>query len=285
MKVLVTGASGFIGQYAVPFLKNHFEIETVSLRKHPVENLNLTGIDAILHLAGKAHQMQKIDEDEYFKINHRLTLVLANKAKQCGVQQFLFVSSVKVYGDRMNEVLDEHSVCQASDLYGESKRLAEEDLRKLEDKNFVVSIVRPPLVYGHQVKGNLARLIALIDKMPVLPFGNINNQRSMVFVGNLTALFQKILEKKASGTFIAGDNRRPSTSQLIDTMMQEMQVNKINIALPLPFRRLIKKLKPALYIRLFESYIIDNTSTNQRLNFHPPFTFQEGIKEMVKDKL
>jgi nucleoside-diphosphate-sugar epimerase len=281
VSVLITGASGFVGKYAIQPLNEKFEITTVSLRNTKVDQIDFSKIDTILHLAGKAHQMEEIAPDEYFKVNHRLTLSLAKRAKVAGVNHFVFISSVKVYGDINNQILDEQTECLPTDPYGKSKLAAELDLLKLNDQKFIVSIVRPPLVYGPEVKGNLERLYGLINKLPFLPFGGIQNERSMVFVGNLTALIIKVVESRKQGIFIAGDQSRKSTSALVDTIMQHMQIKKPNIVLPKLFKIGIKFLKPNLYSRLFESYIIDNQKTNDLLNFTPPYSFEEGIKMMV----
>ncbi len=281
MKIIVTGSSGFIGSYALPKLQQYFKVETVSLREITIDSIGFKDTNAILHLAGKAHQMKKINSDEYFRVNHRLTLRLANKAKTEGVSHFIFISSVKVFGDIANVLLNENSICMPSDPYGESKLAAEKGLLELVDKDFTVSIIRPPLVYGPNVKGNLEVLTKLIHKLPMLPFGNIQNERSMVFVGNLTALIIKIFQNPTNGIFIAGDANRNSTSNLVETMMKHMGVNKPNITLPKSLLMVIKYLKPSIYTRLFESYIIDNSSTNKKLSFIPPYSFDEGIKEMT----
>lgn len=282
--ILITGASGFIGSYAVKELQKIFNISCVSLRKTPIDKINFKGIDVILHLAGKAHQMTKIDPNEYFDINHKLTISLAKAAKENGVKHFIFMSTVKVYGDVNDKVFDEFSECHPTDPYGESKKMAEEDLLKMLSSDFAISIIRPPLVYGPNVKGNLKRLQKLITQLPYLPFGKIDNERSMVFVGNLTALVILIIENVATGVFIAGDKSRVSTTILIDTMIKAMGIDKKNLSIPEIFRQTIALIKPDLYSRLFESYIIDNTKTNKRLNFIPPYSFEEGVKIMVSSK-
>jgi len=279
--ILVTGSSGFIGKYAIPHLKEKFSIEKVSLRSLSVSELKLNKVGTILHLAGKAHQMKEIDPNEYFKVNHQLTIELAKKAKKVGVSHFVFISTVKVFGDKVNIILDEDSICHPTDPYGKSKLIAEQDLLKLASKDFIVSIIRPPLVYGPMVKGNLRKLENLIRKLPILPFKNIKNERSMVFVGNLTALIIHILKSKPQGIFIAGDRERKSTSLLIETMMKHMNLQKKNIGLPKIIWGIIKIVKPNIYTRLLDSYIIDNSKTNRKLSFNPPYSFEEGIKKMI----
>ncbi len=279
--ILITGASGFVGSYALPFFEDKFNVQKVSLRTTPIDEISFTEISTVVHLAGKAHQMKRINPEEYFKVNHKLTLRLAKRAKKENVKHFIFISSVKVYGDNINTYFDEDSECFPTEPYGKSKLLAEKDLLSLNDENFIISIIRPPLIYGPNVKGNLKKIRALIERLPILPLGAIQNERSMVFVGNLTALIIHIIELKPKGIFIAGDNSRKSTTELIEIMMKHMRVDKLNIALPFIFRHILKILKPSIYTRLFESYIINNHKTNKRLAFMPPYSFEEGIKSMV----
>jgi UDP-glucose 4-epimerase len=281
--IILTGASGFVGKHYVRNNNDKYFIDLVSLRVTSVNEVDYTNIDVIIHLAGKAHQMKEIDPNIYFNVNRDLTLELAKKAKLEGIKQFIFISTVKVYGDNNEDILNENSMCQPTDSYGQSKLEAEEGLKKLETENFKVAIIRPPLIYGKGVKGNLERLISLIKKVPILPFEGIKNQRSMVYVQNLIALIDHIVQKQSSGIFIAGDSTTHSTTELVALMNKYLNTNRKLIQLPKFIISILKKVKPALIERLFTSYIIDNKMTNQKLNFHPPFSFQEGIKEMVED--
>lgn len=284
MKILITGASGFVGQSLVPILQQKHHVETVSLRKKKVEDLDLKNTEVIVHLAGMAHQMTKIDPKIYFDVNRDLTLKVAEKAKADGVKQFIFISSVKVYGDtgRVGQVLNENSECTPTDPYGKSKLEAEIGLQKLETPDFKVAIIRPPLIYGKEVKGNLQRLKSLILKMPILPFGGIKNERSMVYVGNLIALIDHLIQHQNSGIFIAGDQKAHSTTDLVVAMKQFLNAKTRLVKLPNFAVSILRLLKPALINRLFDSYVIDNSLTNKKLNFQPPFPFEKGIKEMVK---
>jgi len=284
MKLLITGSSGFIGKHLVSAFQEKYKLKIVYLQKKKVEALDLNGIQVIIHLAGKAHQMRKIDPKIYFEINRDLTIKLAKKAKAEGVQQFVFISTVKVYGDigKNKDILDEYSTCNPIDPYGQSKLGAERELIKLETANFKIVIIRPPLVYGAGVKGNLERLIPLVKKISILPFGGINNKRSMVYVGNLIALINHIIQNRSRGIFIAGDQEPHSTTELVKLIKKHLKSRTILIKLPLLAISLLRVLKPALVNRLFDSYVIDNSITNKKLGFKPPFSFELGIKEMVE---
>ena len=280
-RILVTGASGFIGSFAVPVLKTDFEVDTLSMRSAVAEQADLSSIDAIIYLSGIAHQTQEIPFSEYDKVNHQQPMHLAAVAKSAKVRQFIYLSSTKVYGDHDKNHYDELSECLPTDSYGLSKLNAEKNLLTLAADDFKVSIIRPPLVYGPGVKGNLEKLIKIINRLPILPFGGIRNERSMVYVGNLTALIKTLLDKRMTGIFIAGEKRPVATTELINTMIKALGLSKSNVSLPGFSRMIIRKFKPAIYQRLFESFVVDNSGTNRKLQFDPPFTFEAGIKAMV----
>lgn len=282
MNCLVTGSTGFLGKHLIPVLQEQVNVTTVSLRKTEVSEIGLEQIDAIIHLAGLAHQMQKVDSQRYFEVNKHLTLELAEEAKKKGVAHFVFISTVKVFGDHAQSLYNENSECFPTDPYGQSKLEAERGLALLEDENFTVSIIRPPLIYGSGVKGNLQRIIGLCQKLPILPFGKIENKRSMVYVGNLIALIIEIINQKKSGVFIAGDKKLNSTSDLVNMIIRKLDLEKSNISIPVIVRLLLKLIKPAIYHRLFSDFIVDNTITNNDLGFDPPYSFEEGIGDMVK---
>lgn len=282
--ILLTGASGFVGKHYLQHFGDKQNIITVSLRRTAVEDIDFGGVDAVVHLAGKAHQTKKIPSEIYFDINRDLTLRLAQKAKSEGVNQFVFISTVKVYGDYQDQdiKINEKSPCSPSDPYGKSKLEAEEALKEMESEGFLVTIIRPPLVYGKGVKGNLDRLIRLVEKLPILPFDCIDNQRSMVNVLNLLELINFTIQNQTSGVFIAGDKKPHSTTELVKLINKYLKSDKILICLPRYIVAIVSLIKPALINRLFSSYIIDNTITNQKLGFQPPYTFEEGIKAMVE---
>ncbi|MBS1565911.1 MAG: NAD-dependent epimerase/dehydratase family protein [Bacteroidetes bacterium] len=244
--------------------------------------MDLSGIDVILHLAGKAHQMEPIEDKIYFDVNYELTRELALRAREQGVKQFIYISSTKVYGDDIKETLNESSPCHPDDAYGASKLKAEEFVLSLNAPGFTVAVLRPPVVYGPEVKGNIIRLLHLSDKNYPLPFGSSGNARSMVYVDNLVAIIDRIIEKSATGIFVAGDAKPLATDELIGMIRRQLGKPKRLVSVPGPLRSLIKMWKPALYTRLFGSFVVDNTSTNRRLDFTPPYSSEQGIASMVR---
>lgn len=281
MNLLVTGSSGFVGQYFLKNLISSYCVKTFSLQKDKLDALDLQGVDAVVHLAALVHQMNGASWSEYKKANVDYPVSLAKKAKKSGVKQFVFMSSTKVYGEESIVPFTEDSVCEPKDDYGKSKLLAEKELLKLSDNSFIVTIIRTPVVYGEGVKGNIIKLLQLVDKMPILPFGCIKNRRSMVYVGNLCALIEKVLEKKVGGIFLASDSKSFSTTRLIELVASALKKREINLCMPL-IGFLLNKLNPNLYIRLYGNFEIDATLTKKRLGFKEPFSTEDGILNMVK---
>ena len=280
MKLLVTGANGFVGSYFVEHYKSNYDIQAFSFSHDDFESLDLNGIELIIHLSALVHQVAHANEAKYRKINVAQTLGLAKKAKLQGVSHFIFMSSVKVYGEETDKVLDEHSPCNPKDAYGKSKLEAEKALQSLEDENFKVSIIRTPIVYGKGVKANFSSLIRLIKKVPLLPFRGIKNRRSIVYIGNLSAIIDQIVQTRESGIFLASDESAVSTSELIELIASALHKKIYLFTIPF-FSLLLKVLKPALYQRLYQSLEIDNTLTKERLSFSNPFSMEQGIKNTI----
>lgn len=280
MKLLLTGSHGFVGSYFYQKFHTSYEIERFSFLQDRFEDLHVKGIDAIVHLSALVHQMGGASAQAYEDINVTQTLALARKAKESGARHFIFMSTVKVYGEESDEVYTENFTCKPQDEYGKSKLKAEEELQKLEDDNFKVAIVRTPIVYGYGVKANLKNLMVLVDKIPVLPFGSIKNRRSLTYVGNLCALLECIIQKQQRGIFLASDDKALSTTQLIQAIATVKKRNCWLFALPF-FPQLLKWLKLSFYKRLFESLEVDNRETKRLLAFENPYTVEEGIDYMV----
>ena len=280
-KLLLTGANGFLGSYFYKQYSIKYDIRTFSFLQNKLESLSLKDIDTVIHLGALVHQTQNINDEMYETINVTQTLELAQKAKDDGVQHFIFMSTVKVYGEESNVPYNEVSPCVPLDGYGKSKLKAEHKLQSLENETFRVSIIRTPIIYGYGVKANMQNLIKLVDKMSFLPFGGIDNKRSFVYIGNLCALIDAIICASKLGVFLAGDDEALSTSELISLIANAKQKKIYLLKVPF-FKVLLKWLKPSFYQRLFESLTVDTKQTNQILNFKNPYSIREGIKKMVE---
>jgi nucleoside-diphosphate-sugar epimerase len=281
-KILLTGATGFVGQRYIEYCKDKYKIQCVSLQKESISNLSFNHINTIVHLAGKAHQMQKIDDQIYFDVNYTLTKELADAAKAAGVKHFIFISTIKVFGEHQQGVLNEKSPClPQNDPYGESKLQAEKYLQSIEDDSFIVSIIRPPLIYGPGVKGNLIRFLELGNKPYPLPFKNLKNRRTMVFLDNFIELINRIIDTKQSGIFLASDESPISTEKLITEIRINLGKKPNLFETPDFMKRMLGLVKPEFALRLFGSLEMDTSDSFKRLDFKPPYSIEFGIKSMT----
>ena len=280
-KLLITGSNGFVGSYFIDNYKNKYNIKTFSFLKEHINNLDCKNIDVVFHLSALVHQMGGASAEEYEKINVTQTVKLARKVKESGVKHFVFMSTVKVYGEETLNKYSENSHCNPEDDYGRSKLKAEKLLLELESENFKVSIIRTPIIYGYGVKANIKNLINLINKISILPFGNIENKRSMVYIGNLCYLVDEIIIQQQSGIFLASDNQSLSTSRFIEIIAKNLHKKIYLIKVPF-FESLLKLVKPSFHKRLYGSLEIDNHITKEKLNLKNPYSVEDGIRLMIK---
>jgi nucleoside-diphosphate-sugar epimerase len=285
-KVLIIGTSSFIGTNFRKVSKNQI-IREVSLKDTQPEEIDFSDVEVVLHLAAIVHQSKKIKNSEYLFVNRDLCTRTAKQAKACGVKQFILLSTVKVYGQYIpgSEPWNEDSACYPEDSYGMSKFEAELALRKLEDSDFIVSTVRTPIVYGPGVTANILKLIKLIEKFPLLPFKQVSNSRYYTNIENLVGFIDRIIEIKASGTFIAMDDMPLSTTLLVRHLSNYMHKKVLLFKLPDLLVKIGITLKPEIFGRLYGSFYLDNTKTKKVLNYKPPFTTEEGLAKMISSYL
>jgi len=277
--ILLTGSNGFVGSYFVDKYKDKYNIKTFSFRNDDFEALQLDSIDVVFHLSALVHQMGRASASEYEKVNVIQTLDLAKKAKKSGVKYFIFMSTVAVYGIDYG-VINERSNCNPTTDYGKSKLKAEQKLQILEDDNFKITIIRPPIVNGYNAPGNIKNLINLIKKIPILPFANIKNKRSMVYVGNLCHLVDTIIEKQEKGVFLASDDKAINTTRLIKHIAKNLDKKVYLVEVPF-FETMLKLVKPFLHKRLYGSLEVDNSKTKEKLNLTNPYSVEDGIRCMI----
>lgn len=283
MVIIITGSSGFVGTNFIKLSADQDIFEVDLLTTSP-EEIDFSGIDSVLHLAALVHQMKGAPDELYYKVNRDLAFEVAKRAKEQGVKQFVLMSTAKVYGESTANggYWNETSECIPTDPYGKSKYEAERLIRGLEDETFKVAIVRSPLVYGAGVKANMFSLIRLVDRFPVLPLGDIPNERSIVYIGNLVALLNKVIEGQVSGVFIAGDSSPLSTTQMIQLIASGFEKKVFLPKVPRIVLAGTKRILPAITDRLYGSLVLDNSNTNRILNFTPPYSSEEGLREMVE---
>jgi nucleoside-diphosphate-sugar epimerase len=311
--ILVTGATGFFGTALVGRLAADRAFngviaavrQTVALfpegvRQFPVGDLlpatdwsaALQDVDKLVHCAARVHVMQDDSTDPlraYRLVNVEGTLNLARQAAASGVRRFVFVSSIKVNGEatQPRQPFSADDLPAPLDPYGVSKLEAEQGLREIEAKTGMeVVIVRPPLVYGPGVKANFASMVRWVARGLPLPFGAINNARSMVALGNLVDLLVTCLKhpEAAGQTFLVSDGEDVSTTELLRRTAQALE--KKTLLLPIPTFVLESGAallgKRAVAQRLCGSLQVDIDKTRRLLGWNPPLTLDQGLKKTVE---
>lgn len=215
-KVLVTGANSYIGTSFNNYLKQNSEdiqVNLISLRDGLWRSADFSIYDAVYYVAGIAHIKEtKSNAGLYYDVNCKLTLEVAEKAKEEGVKQFIFLSSMSVYGMDKGAITKDTQPSPKSN-YGKSKLLAEEGLVQLEDDNFKICIIRPPMIYGKGCKGNYVTLRKLALKLPFFPY--VKNSRSMLYIDNLSEFVRLMIINEEGGVFCPQNNEYTNTSEMV----------------------------------------------------------------------
>lgn len=247
-KVLITGAGSYIGTSFIKWVKeNHpgeFETEELDMIEGTWKEKDFSGYDAVFHVAGLAHaDVGKVSEETkafYYKINRDLAIETAQKAKKEGVDQFVFMSSMIIYGESAGvgkkKVITRNTKPHPANFYGDSKWQADQGIRKLQDDKFHVAVVRPPMIYGKGSKGNYPMLSKLAKKLPVFP--DIKNERSMLHIDNLCEFLTLLMQSGESGIYFPQNREYVRTSQMVK-MIGEVSGHPV---------RLTRFLNPAVYL-------------------------------------
>jgi nucleoside-diphosphate-sugar epimerase len=280
-RLLITGSSGFIGQNAGEYWKNDYEIVPVSFSKTDPELIPVMPGDIILHLAGIAHQEKNTGPELYYEVNFRKAVSLAKTAKEKGAAHFIFVSTTKVFGKNAG-IISEDEPCLPVDDYGKSKLMAEEAIAGLQDDSFVVSVLRPPLVYGAGVKGNMLKLLKWTSSGKPLIFKGIHNKRTVVSVGNLLAMAGAIIENKAPGIFIPADDEPLSTFEMLSLMKQSFGTQNRELAMPEIAVKFFAAIFPVKAAKIFGSLLYNNKTSFSRLGFKNPYSTEKSFRDMAE---
>ena len=213
-KIIVVGSSGYIGSRFCSYVKDKLEVEAVPSRGNVWRYADFQRADSVLFAAGLAHQKQtEKNRSEYFQVNTDLALEVAKYAKASGVRQYIYLSSVSVYGKMIGVVkAGERPTLRKGDAYGESKLLAERGLQTLEDDTFRVLIIRPPMVYGLGCKGNFDKLQKIVKVVPLFPV--VQNQRSMIYIDNLCEFILQGVNTGLCGMYIPQDANYVNTTDM-----------------------------------------------------------------------
>ena len=235
-RVLITGADSYIGtnfaERAGRFYSSEISTEILDMKDESWRGKNFSGFDAVFHVAGIAHADSGRETEEekarYFSVNRDLAIETAGKAKHDGVRHFIFMSSMLVYGTA-NKRIGKDTVPQPDSCYAMSKWQADEKIRELAGENFIVSIMRPPMIYGKNCKGNYPLLSKIARHSPIFP--DYENERSMCYIENFCEAVCQIIIKERAGIFFPQNSEYVRTSNMVkaiaDAAGHKIFVNKI----------------------------------------------------------
>ncbi|KGE18327.1 NAD-dependent epimerase/dehydratase family protein [Paenibacillus wynnii] len=270
-EILITAKNSYIGNAFSISTFNRYSCEFISCRDNNWKEKSFSGYDVVFHVAGIAHiKESKANSELYTKVNRDLTIALAQKAKAEGVKQFIFLSSMSVYGVESG-VINMESVPNPKGYYGISKLQAEEHIKELSNENFRIAIVRPPMVYGKNCKGNYPRLVKLALRLPFFPV--LNNQRSMIYIDNLSEFISLLIDNCDDGVFLPQNEEYVSTSDMVKLIAEyhgkKVKMTKLfNPLLRLFFKRVkfINKMFGNLtYEKSFSNYCVKSFKDSIRL--------------------
>lgn len=296
MRVIITGTSGFVGKNLSDALKEKkYSIVSLSLRKNDFKEKMKSDGEAIIHLAGKAHDTKKFsDASEYFKVNTELTKELFNAFLKSEIKNFIYFSSVKAVADEVPEVLFEEVLADPKTPYGQSKLKAEEYILSKEiPEGKRVFIIRPCMIHGPGNKGNLNLLYNVVKKRIPYPLAAFYNERSFLGIDNLNFLIEEILKSKdvPSGVYNFSDDEVLSTNDLVQIISSTLNKKNLGIAIPKPiingmakFGDLIKfPLNSETVQKLTENYRVSNQKIKTALGIDTlPYTAREGLEKTIK---
>ena len=217
-RILITGAGSYIGTSFDRYLKEkypgQYEVDTVDMVDGSWRKKSFSGYDSVFHVAGIAHRKETEKNAElYYKVNRDLAADCAAKAKNDGVKQFVFLSSMSVYGLNSGHI-GLNTLPKPKTNYGKSKLQAEIALKKMESADFAVAVLRPPMIYGKGCKGNYNTLKKIALKSPFFP--NINNKRSMLYIENLCGFVRALIDNRDRGLFFPQNKEYVNTTRLAE---------------------------------------------------------------------
>jgi UDP-glucose 4-epimerase len=239
-----------------------YKVDTVDMKDGSWKEKDFSEYDVVFHVSGIAHIKETSDnQDLYYKVNRDLAYETAQKAKQDGVEQFIFLSSMSVYGIE-NGVIDKSTPLKPNSAYGKSKIEAEELINMLQDDSFTVSILRPPMVYGKGCRGNYPRLAGLALKTPI--FSKVDNKRSMIYIDNLSEFVKQLIDNRSGGLFFPQNAEYVNTSEMVRLIAK---VHGKKIVMTKLFNPLLRLLNVSTVNKVFGDLVYDMSMSEYESNY------------------
>lgn len=269
-RILITGENSYVGTSFENWLANYpntYKVDTISVRGSSWKEKDFSSYDVVFHVAGIAHVSADPKlEEQYYKVNRDLTIETAKKAKADGVKQFIFMSSIIVYGDSSSDrrVIDRNTVPKPSNFYGNSKLQAEEGILTLQSDDFKVVVLRPRMIYGKGSKGNYPKLANAARKLPFFP--DIDNQRSMLHIDNLCEFVRLMIDNEECGLFFPQNAEYVKTSEMV-RLIAEVHGRKIRLTRIFnPLLRLMGK-RMKLINKVFGNLVYDQEMSEYEVDY------------------
>jgi UDP-glucose 4-epimerase len=269
--ILIVGAQSYIGDSFKKYINqwsNQYRTKILATRGLKLKKEMFENIDVIFCVVGVAH-IKETDKNRhmYFDINRDLVVAIAKIAKEVGVKQFVLLSSMSVYGKTVGHI-KKSDVPSPNTAYGESKYQADVEIKKLEDKNFIFTCLRPPMVYGKDCTGNYQSLRKFALKSPVFP--NYKNLRSMIYIENLCEFIKEVIDQEKSGLFFPQNAEYTNTSEMVRWIAEEhgKKIKLIGV-----FNWIIRFQKPMIIKKVFGSLTYEPVDMVETIK----------LKESIKD--
>ena len=292
MIISITGSTGFGGTNLSNYLKD-FDLQRLSLRYRVNQEIDLTGAEALLHLAGKAHDLKKVSEPkDYYEANYELTKQLYDAFLQSGAKKFIFISSVKAAADAVEGILTEDQEAHPQTHYGKSKLMAEEYIKAqpLPEGKFFY-ILRPCMIHGPGNKGNLNLLYQVVKKGIPYPLAAFENKRSFLSIENLCFVIKELLERDIpSGVYQLADDETLSTNELVGEIARSLELKPKLLKIPASLIKMVAKVGDVVKLplnserlaKLTENYVVSNQKIKHALGKDLPVSAREGLKTTVQ---
>jgi len=271
-RILITGANSYIGTSFEKWMTQwpeEYQVDSVGTRNDEWRELDFSPYETIFHVAGIAHQDAKADQEElYYKVNRDLTIEVAQKAKAEGVKQFIFMSSMIVYGasSKIGEtkVITRDTVPDPINFYGNSKLQAEQGILPLQSEGFNVVVIRPPMIYGKGSKGNYPILAKFAKLSPIFP--DITNQRSMIHIDNLTEFIRLMVDNSENGVFFPQNREYIKTAEMVNIIAEISGHSILSMKVLNPMIKIL-----GLYInivnKVFGNLVYEKSMSDYRENY------------------
>ena len=273
--ILITGANSYVGTNVERWLMREpdkYQVDTLDMIDGSWREKDFLGYDVVFHVAGIVHVKEtRKNRDLFFKVNRDLAIEVAKVSKKAGVSQFIFLSSMSVYGIEQG-VIDKNTPLTPNSFYGKSKIEAEELINKLKDDSFTVATLRPPMVYGKGCRGNYPRLVGLALKTPIFP--KVDNKRSMIYIDNLSEFVKQLIDNRSGGLFFPQNAEYVNTSEMVRLIAE---VHGKRVLMPKLFNPLLRLLNVSTVNKIFGDLVYDMSMSEYESDYRV-CGFRESIK-------